>query len=88
MMKSFAGVVFTLLFGACGVSVGSHGISMDAHSDKHDDSFSYHYSENGCDTGEHSFSSKKEYCDALKNESLNQGCAPRLRLSAGSKDCD
>ena len=44
------------------------------------DSLNYQYSENGCDTGTHQFSSKDEYCSGLKNEALNNnGCARDLR---------
>src|SRR5687768_17578087 len=42
-------------------------------------SYSYQFSENGCDTGKHTFDSLQAECDGLQSDSLNKGCALRLR---------
>jgi hypothetical protein len=39
----------------------------------------YELSENGCATGKHYFTSRKELCAGLKDEELNNGCAPSIR---------
>ena len=49
--------------------------------------YSYQFSDNGCDTGEHVFSSKADFCAALTDEALNQGCAPALRLQHFQQAC-
>jgi hypothetical protein len=41
--------------------------------------YTYSFTENGCETGEHSFGSKEEMCTALQNEDLNNTCAPGSR---------
>lgn len=33
------------------------------------------YIESGCQTGEHHFKNLSEYCEALKDDELNKGCA-------------
>ena len=66
---------------------GILGISILTGCTAEDKSYTYQYSENGCDTGSHNFDSKADYCAALKNESLNNGCASDLRESAHQQDC-
>jgi len=41
--------------------------------------FSYDFTVNGCKTGKHEFDTLKAYCDALKDDDLNQGCATSFR---------
>lgn len=41
--------------------------------------FSYDFTENECKTGEHKADSKDDHCSNLKNNSLNNGCAEKLR---------
>ena len=43
------------------------------------ESYTYQIKVGLCDTGEHSFTSKKAYCDALQDEFLNNFCALRER---------
>jgi hypothetical protein len=51
-------------------------------------SYSYDLTQNGCSTGAHTFNSIAEYCSALKNDALNEGCAKDLRASLfAEKDC-
>jgi hypothetical protein len=55
------------------------GLSACGSSESKDESYRYRFSEGSCDTGEQSFSSKQAYCSALKNDSLNKGCAAATR---------
>ena len=80
--------MFNRLMGLSLVAVTFSGCgTLDATKEKKDESFRYQFSENGCDTGEQVFASKEAYCAALKNDSLNHGCAPRTRLELASKEC-
>ena len=45
------------------------------------EAYSYQFSENGCDTGKHEFTSKDSLCSALADSALNNGCAYSLRES-------
>lgn len=69
MTRVLVFIVFVFVFGlsACGSS------------ESKDESYKYRFSEGSCDTGEQSFSSKQAYCSALKNDSLNKGCAAATR---------
>lgn len=52
------------------------------------ESYSYQFSENGCDTSKQSFSSMAAYCNGLADSSLNHGCALELRRQAfAEKQC-
>ena len=75
----------------CGQNLSSHSsvesmesakgvMQLSLQSDS-DDGFqrSYSYEEDGCKTGEHVFYSLTDYCEGLKNEELNHGCAKDLR---------
>lgn len=42
--------------------------------------WAYEATENGCSTGVQSFNSLKAYCDGLKNDDLNKGCAAKTRF--------
>lgn len=50
-------------------------------------SLKYQYVENGCDTGVHVFSSQADYCNALKDSSLNNGCAYTIRKQTFEANC-
>ena len=51
-------------------------------------SLSYEYEVNGCSTGKQTFDSEEALCEALKSESLNNGCAQDLReLEFQAKQC-
>lgn len=54
---------------------------------KKTESYSYKYSENGCDTGNHNFSSKADLCASLKDEKTNGGCAYATRKDRYEKEC-
>ncbi len=41
--------------------------------------YSYDFTVNDCKTGKHEFGNLQDYCNALKNDDLNQGCASSLR---------
>ncbi len=49
--------------------------------------WSYELSENGCSTGPHVFSSKKDYCSALLDDKLNAYCASDMRIATFKSDC-
>ncbi len=80
-------ILFSVVFAvqaSCGsIEAGSGSIE---HEDK-SESYSYEYEVNGCKTGKHNFSSKKDYCAALLNEELNKGCAFRLRTQKHKQEC-
>jgi hypothetical protein len=50
-------------------------------------SYSYSFESNGCKTGQHSFDSEKNYCEALLNEELNNGCAKEMRIERYKREC-
>lgn len=50
-------------------------------------SYSYQFVENGCDTGNHRFPSLAEYCNALRDDRLNNGCAYRMRMETYKQKC-
>jgi len=75
--------LITLGFLALTLAIGAAGCGASASSDN----LSYQYSENGCDTGSHSFSSKSDYCAALQNDALNNGCAGDLRQGDYKQNC-
>lgn len=52
-----------------------------------EEAFTYEYTENGCNTGKHSFSTLDAYCAALENNSLNNNCAVNSRQSAYYQKC-
>lgn len=52
-----------------------------------DESFSYQFNHNGCDTGKQSFSSKDAYCDGLRDEARNKSCAYTLRYDTFTANC-
>jgi hypothetical protein len=79
-MRSSLGVLgmafFCSCLTACGVSTdGDADLELSAQSEE----YTYQLSENGCDTGKHTFRSKSAYCDGLRNSDLNRGCASYLR---------
>ena len=49
--------------------------------------YSYTLKDNGCSTGDQSFSSLTAMCENLKNESANNFCAYELRRSKFETDC-
>lgn len=49
--------------------------------------FTYEYKFNGCSTGKHQLSSKKEFCDTLLNDSVNNSCAREMRIESYNRMC-
>ncbi|KYG60672.1 hypothetical protein AZI85_11785 [Bdellovibrio bacteriovorus] len=47
----------------------------------------YEFKFNGCSTGKHKLLSKKEFCDALLNDALNNNCARELRIEHYNRQC-
>ncbi len=77
MLKTiFLATVVTLSVTACNQSIGQKS-----------ETYAYDYSVNGCDT-KHSFKSKGELCNALRDDALNGGCARVERLERYKKVCD
>jgi hypothetical protein len=68
----------------CGASVSP---GSDAGVNVSSQNLSYDDNENGCDTGQHSFSSQDDYCNGLENEQLNKSCAQDLRRGDFQKNC-
>ena len=54
------------------------GLGLAACGSKNE-SYSYDFSLNGCKTESHSFNSKEEMCQGLKNRELNRSCAYSMR---------
>ena len=50
-------------------------------------SYTYSLEENGCKTGEHTFSAKDAYCKGLQSASLNKNCAYSLRKMTFESEC-
>ncbi|KYG63222.1 hypothetical protein AZI86_16095 [Bdellovibrio bacteriovorus] len=61
------------------------GCSSD--SENKNESLSYEFSYNGCNTGKHQFNSKAEMCQALQDNELNNGCAIGMRASHFDLHC-
>jgi hypothetical protein len=62
-------------------------VSCQSSSDNSSQSYTYALTLNGCDTGSHSFSSHDAYCNALKNDALNNNCAASLRYDTFKNEC-
>ena len=54
---------------------------------KKQSSFTYELSENGCSTGEKTFSTNDAMCNALKDDAFNNYCAQNLRYQKFQSDC-
>ena len=77
--------LFALVFAAgCG---GDTNVNFGDKDSNKNESYSYQFNENGCDTGKQSFGSKDAYCAGLANEQLNKGCAPMLRQQMREREC-
>lgn len=73
----FLGLVILSIFSACDI------LNKAAN----EEAFTYEYTENGCNTGKHSFANLDAYCSALQNNSLNNNCAVNSRQSAFNQKC-
>ena len=79
---NLAGLI-CLTLGLTACQSGSTGLDITSTST----AYTYKFEENGCKTDEHSFSSKADYCNGLKNEDLNHGCAYSIRQDAYNVNC-
>jgi hypothetical protein len=73
-------LVFFLLMPGCSGSSLSDAVNRQS-------SFTYELSENGCSTGEKTFSTNDAMCNALKDDALNHYCAQNLRYQKFLSDC-
>ncbi|QDK46326.1 hypothetical protein DOM22_14700 [Bdellovibrio sp. ZAP7] len=55
---------------------------------KVDPSLIYEFEYNGCNTGAHGFKTLVDYCDALRSNELNKGCALDLRAQEYANRCE
>ncbi len=84
-VDSSLSLTFALTLGAF-LFVGCRGSSL-TDGLKKQSSFSYELSENGCSTGQKTFSSNDAMCNALKDDALNNYCAQNLRYQKFQSDC-
>ena len=49
--------------------------------------FAYSFKINGCETGEHSFNTLSEMCEALADDDLNNSCAENFRCHKFLNSC-
>jgi hypothetical protein len=47
----------------------------------------YNFTYNGCSTGDQVFDSTQAYCDGLRDQARNKGCAVQTRKEAFERDC-
>lgn len=84
-MKAVMVLAAALALSACSLEVAGHKV-LDG-GDNKTTALSYDFTENGCATGKHEFSSQDDYCNGLKNDSLNKYCAINLRYNAFKQTC-
>lgn len=75
-------LVLALMVTACGSDGSKKSGSNDSDGNvdvKKSESWKYRFQFNGCDTGSHTFNSKQEMCEGLKDDALNNHCASTLR---------
>ena len=77
---------FSLVFLAF-IFSGCMSTNKTLKSEKKKESYSYDYTENGCNTGNHAFSELVQYCKALQDDNLNNGCASSMRQRAYTNEC-
>ena len=76
-MKLLAVPTVMVTLAACGLSSDN-----DSSSDKKKDVWEYNFTENGCSTGDVKGSGKQSYCQTLKDDRRNNGCAENTRRVA------
>ena len=77
-MKIIFAVIFALSFAVVGCKQELNKESTD---------LAYNFDDNGCKTGAHSFDSKASYCQGLKDDVLNNGCAYSMRKVTYESEC-
>jgi hypothetical protein len=82
-------IVSSLFIASCSKNDDSLSISPKNNNEQviTNDSISYQFKLKLCDTGKHTFTKKKDYCDALQDEALNNFCALRERQELHSYNC-
>ncbi len=61
--------------------------NVDLKSEDKSSNFAYDFDQNGCKTGRHEFGTMAEYCNALKNDPLNNYCAYSFRKADYEANC-
>lgn len=90
--------LFALSLTACSGSGGGGGNNggtdpNQQNVEKNESKVSYRFDTNGCDTGKHDFATgriedtKKQLCEALQDDQLNNSCAEPLRQDFFNKKC-
>lgn len=72
----------TTTAGLCIGMIYSCNLIHRSNDDENNESLKYEFEENGCNTGQHTFSNNGDYCAGLLDDSLNKGCARSLREKA------
>jgi hypothetical protein len=75
-------ILFALVLGLSFAAIG-----CNQELKKNEATLAYDFDEGGCKTGAHSFSNKTDYCAALKDDLLNNGCAYSTRKAQYETDC-
>lgn len=99
-MRKLSALLFTLLIiASCGQIESKKknkksGTKTTSSINSEDYKKSYQFEVNGCNTGEHSFSSsdesemRRKLCEALQDDELNNGCAESLRFDYFEDNCE
>lgn len=74
-------VVLTVVVFGC----GKHG--SDNASTAQTDLYQYQYETNGCSTGPQRYRSREAYCEALRNDAVNNYCSSQERYEAFRARC-
>ena len=81
-------VLILLLLGSCFSSCHSSVTDSLLNNTKNQaQTLQYNLTENGCSTGDKTFSSLDELCQGLRNDSFNNNCAQSLRFQKFQNDC-
>lgn len=67
------------------IHIGAGKDGVNANNDNK--SLTYNLTENGCSTGEKTFSSQDSLCEGLRNDALNNHCARGLRYNHFKQEC-
>jgi hypothetical protein len=83
-MNRNLGIAFVVLV-VCNITACN--LAVEENKKDQNKEWSYELSENGCSTGPHVFSSKKDYCSALLDDELNTYCAYDMRIATFKSEC-
>lgn len=81
--------VQSLIFALCTavLTLTGCGFDVDGNKSSKNESYRYEFDENGCKTGARTFKKKSDYCAALLDDELNNGCARTARQKLHDSDC-